>query len=106
MDAIKLNFQRTSEAFASATPEFSVTFNQTNDGPEKFLGGFYHFKKTGCVGATCQLHDSGADRDRTDDLRLAKPALSQLSYSPVKGDAVVTPVDMRAEAGLGPHRPT
>ena len=26
--------------------------------------------------------ESGADRDRTDDLRLAKPALSQLSYSP------------------------
>ena len=26
--------------------------------------------------------DGGADRDRTDDLRLAKPALSQLSYSP------------------------
>ena len=24
----------------------------------------------------------GADRDRTGDLRLAKPALSQLSYSP------------------------
>ena len=29
----------------------------------------------------------GADRDRTDDLRLAKPALSQLSYSPVDGRA-------------------
>ena len=29
-----------------------------------------------------QPHESGADRDRTDDLRLAKPALSQLSYSP------------------------
>ena len=28
--------------------------------------------------------DSGADQDRTDDLRLAKPALSQLSYSPNK----------------------
>jgi hypothetical protein len=27
---------------------------------------------------------SGAERDRTDDLRLAKPALSQLSYSPVE----------------------
>ena len=27
----------------------------------------------------------GADRDRTDDLRLAKPALSQLSYSPESG---------------------
>jgi hypothetical protein len=26
--------------------------------------------------------NGGADRDRTDDLRLAKPALSQLSYSP------------------------
>ena len=28
------------------------------------------------------LKVGGADRDRTDDLRLAKPALSQLSYSP------------------------
>ena len=28
--------------------------------------------------------NGGADRDRTDDLRLAKPALSQLSYSPAK----------------------
>src|SRR5262249_12839286 len=27
----------------------------------------------------------GADGDRTDDLRLAKPALSQLSYSPISG---------------------
>ena len=25
----------------------------------------------------------GADRDRTDDLRLAKPPLSQLSYGPL-----------------------
>ena len=29
----------------------------------------------------------GADRDRTDDLRLAKPALSQLSYSPALPEA-------------------
>ena len=28
------------------------------------------------------LLDHGADGDRTHDLRLAKPALSQLSYSP------------------------
>ena len=28
-------------------------------------------------------HFRGADRDRTDDLRLAKPALSQLSYGSV-----------------------
>jgi hypothetical protein len=31
----------------------------------------------------------GAERDRTDDLRLAKPALSQLSYSP---DAITNAV--------------
>ena len=29
-----------------------------------------------------ELEIGGAGRDRTDDLRLAKPALSQLSYSP------------------------
>ena len=31
-----------------------------------------------------KIISGGADRDRTDDLRLAKPALSQLSYSPTK----------------------
>ena len=31
---------------------------------------------------TARKRLGGADRDRTDDLRLAKPALSQLSYSP------------------------
>ena len=30
---------------------------------------------------------SGADRDRTDDIRLAKAALSQLSYSPVREES-------------------
>ena len=35
------------------------------------------------LGSNPQSHHGGADRDRTDDLRLAKPALSQLSYSPV-----------------------
>ena len=29
--------------------------------------------------------ECGADRDRTDDIQLAKLALSQLSYSPTKG---------------------
>ena len=32
--------------------------------------------------ATRRLHHGGADRDRTDDLKLAKLALSQLSYGP------------------------
>jgi hypothetical protein len=46
------------------------------------------------------LTDSGADRDRTDDLRLAKPALSQLSYSP---DIQTVPKDLssKREFGLG-----
>ena len=33
---------------------------------------------------TVETEPCGAERDRTDDLRLAKPALSQLSYSPEK----------------------
>ena len=37
----------------------------------------------------------GAERDRTDDLRLAKPALSQLSYSP-DGAALAAAADMLA----------
>ncbi len=32
-----------------------------------------------------EIFSHGADGDRTHDLRLAKPALSQLSYSPVEG---------------------
>ena len=39
---------------------------------------------------------SGAERDRTDDLRLAKPALSQLSYSPDEWWA-------RADLNCRPH---
>ena len=39
----------------------------------------------------------GADRDRTDDLRLAKPALSQLSYSP--------PFESSPVRSPGPHEP-
>ena len=74
----------------------------------KFLGGFYQTQKTrqrcelNPVGAgPRQPHDGGADRDRTDDLRLAKPALSQLSYSPVKGDAVAQEQDRREGGGAG-----
>ena len=33
------------------------------------------------------LVPGGGERDRTDDLRLAKPALSQLSYTPLKDPA-------------------
>ena len=40
----------------------------------------------------------GAGRDRTDDLRLAKPALSQLSYSPIRGRTQSRPVQENLEA--------
>ena len=45
-------------------------------------------------------HLGGAERDRTDDLRLAKPALSQLSYSP---DRRCTLWWARAELNCRPH---
>jgi hypothetical protein len=40
----------------------------------------------------------GAGRDRTDDLRLAKPALSQLSYSPIYATRAHGPGEPRSEA--------
>ena len=47
----------------------------------------------------------GADRDRTDDLRLAKPALSQLSYSPTTRDGVGSrPIPGPAATLLHPDR--
>ena len=47
--------------------------------------------------------NGGADRDRTGDPRLAKPMLSQLSYSPL-GFGHRTPVRERRSAGpLRPH---
>ena len=43
----------------------------------------------------------GADRDRTDDLRLAKPALSQLSYSPENWSGYRQDPIVAALVGLG-----
>ena len=46
----------------------------------------------------------GAERDRTVDLRLAKPALSQLSYSPLPTRAVhVRTPWARADLNCRPH---
>ena len=47
----------------------------------------------------------GADRDRTDDLRLARAALSQLSYSPVPVESTgpTGPVRLRAGPDGGPR---
>jgi hypothetical protein len=44
----------------------------------------------------------GADRDRTDDLRLAKPALSQLSYSPVLLESARASPRLQLRRSVGP----
>ena len=45
----------------------------------------------------------GGGRDRTDDLRLAKPSLSQLSYAP--GAGPMAPSEAKAEASATARRP-
>jgi hypothetical protein len=62
---------------------------------------------TQCVPKSFSSH-CGADRSRTGDLRLAKPALSQLSYGPVgaplaPGKAPVEHWWARAELNCRPH---
>ena len=47
----------------------------------------------------------GAERDRTVDLRLAKPALSQLSYSPLQTASLGgSKACQEARDAAGPHR--
>ena len=46
----------------------------------EWCGNF--FSSLGNLGLNA-LSNGGADRDRTDDIKLAKLALSQLSYSPI-----------------------
>jgi hypothetical protein len=62
----------------------------------------------------CRENRSGADRNRTDDIQLAKLALSQLSYSPINQAILpcwvrhhVSPLDLRLEevVGLGGLEP-
>jgi hypothetical protein len=63
-----LQFSTVGEAFASGR---DARASESRDSGQNL----------GCC-VRCAALASGADRDRTDDLRLAKPALSQLSYSP------------------------
>ena len=48
----------------------------------------------------------GADRDRTDDLKLAKLALSQLSYDPTRNSNVGDRVSERNAFVVASGRPT
>jgi hypothetical protein len=46
----------------------------------------------------------GAERDRTDDLLLAKQALSQLSYGPINGPRAHIGSELRARKVGGPGK--
>jgi hypothetical protein len=54
---------------------------------DRYFSG-YPKKNFSILAAICPIA-SGDDRDRTGDLRLAKPPLSQLSYIPEKSKIVV-----------------
>ena len=68
-------------------PSSSIQFSKTEKNP-RGRGTAARFEKARCISARAALLKaprplSGGDsRDRTGNLRLAKPALSQLSYSP------------------------
>jgi hypothetical protein len=53
-----------------------------------------------CLGACV----GGADRDRTDDIQLAKLALSQLSYGPVVSLRSSLPEHLRVQERGGPGK--
>src|ERR1044071_5806696 len=63
-----------------------------------------------CIRALAIKPSGGARRDRTDDLMLAKHALSQLSYGPIsgrprKGDAPNGPKVRKADPRIKPEGP-
>jgi hypothetical protein len=55
--------------------------------------------------AFLKAKDGGAGRDRTDDLKLAKLPLSQLSYSPLKTRSANIPTPPMSMVGLGGLEP-
>jgi hypothetical protein len=66
------------------TRETSAKMSRKNSltAPLELIEEAWLFDARGRYHTLRQVPVRGADRDRTDDLRLAKPALSQLSYSP------------------------
>jgi hypothetical protein len=62
--------------------------------------GIVFSSKTAAAPALPDTLDGGARRDRTDDLMLAKHALSQLSYGPYSGQACLVGLRLAAGATL------
>jgi hypothetical protein len=57
------------------------------------------------VSTISKIKNSGADQDRTGDLRRAKPALSQLSYSPIPNNDTTQPLSLEVLVGLSGFEP-
>ena len=66
------------QIFKEQTPTNDITYMSIKKSAMKTRPAGHHHDLL-LVSVHC---DGGAGRDRTDDLRLAKPPLSQLSYSP------------------------
>jgi hypothetical protein len=62
-----------------------IAFRNKKDSIQLSKNSFISIPQTGGFLAIQEIA-GGADRVRTDGLRLAKPALSQLSYSPMRSD--------------------
>lgn len=60
-----------------------TTSDWTPQHPAEFLFSCPPSLRTGCPFGSAIARPGGASRDRTDDLKLAKLALYQLSYGPV-----------------------
>lgn len=79
------------ESFAFACP---LDGSRGNAGPVTFagqtsvVGTFGETAGFACRPPVLLRKTGGGERVRTDDLRLAKPALSQLSYTPVQGSSI------------------
>src|ERR1700748_2683405 len=88
-------------AFAIPNPDRSPLYDVRNPARASCEGQRMRsdVSRTILMEATCSSFDpsGGARRDRTDDLMLAKHALSQLSYGPVPEDECFT-LDERRHA--------
>jgi hypothetical protein len=60
--------------------------------------GFWFLVETNDQKPTTNNRPGGGERVRTDDLRLAKPALSQLSYTPTTYNAWLLVLDVSSGA--------
>jgi hypothetical protein len=82
-------------AAGSSPPGRPEPRNQTWSSPNAVIGRQRTGDRSPPPSRSAVVRESGGERDRTDDLLLAKQALSQLSYTPLQRSEIRTP---RSEA--------